>query len=125
MTAVSTDSETRSVLRSVAAYEGNVTAAEVARLTGMSRQLVAGTAAGLARQGLLSVRRGAQAAYTVTDAGRAELARHKTTILSVEADDRLAPEVSVLLQSVNGVEMVYEHGNGCCCPHCPHRGNCR
>lgn len=116
-------SEDRSVLRAVAAYEGNVTAAEVARMSGISRQLAAGTAAELARQGLLSVRRGAQAAYAVTDAGRAELEQHKTTILAVEVDDQLAADVIACLQSVNGVRMAYEHGNGCCCKNCPWQGD--
>lgn len=23
------------------------------------------------------------------------------------------------------VGMIYEHGPGCCCTNCPHRGNCR
>jgi DNA-binding MarR family transcriptional regulator len=123
----SVTTEDRAVLRAVAAYTGNVTAADVARLAGISRQSAAGTLARLAQDGLLSRRtgQGARSAYDVTSAGRAELERNRTTCLLVEVDGRLASEIAVYLQSVNGVEMAYEHGNGCCCQHCPHKGNCR
>jgi len=119
-----TDTEARTVLRAVAGYEWPVTAAETARMTGLSRQTTAGMMAELARQGLLSrARQESRSSYTVTETGRAELEQNKTTVLAVEVDDRLAAEVMAYLQSVNGVEMVYEHGNGCCCKNCPWRGN--
>jgi len=81
----------------------------------------------LARRGLLSTwRRDGRAAYTVTPAGTAELERNVTTCLLVEVDDRLAADILAYLNgSVNGVKIAYEHGNGCCCQHCPHKGNCR
>jgi predicted ArsR family transcriptional regulator len=114
----------RNLLRAVAAYEGDVTAAEAARILGISRQLAAGSLAELARAGMLSARRMPQAAYTVTDAGRAELERNQVTCLLVEVDDRLADDLAVYLgKDVSGIVSVSEHGSGCCCKHCPRKGD--
>jgi hypothetical protein len=33
--------------------------------------------------------------------------------------------IEAFIATIGGVEAVHVHGDGCCCQHCPHRGNCR
>lgn len=100
---------------------------DVARQMGESVQRVTATARALAQGGLLEAfNYGGRTTYRVTDAGRAELAAHRTRKLLVEADDRMADEVAAWIAgNVNGVTDVSDHGDGCCCQHCPHGGDCR
>jgi hypothetical protein len=52
-----------------------------------------------------------------------------TRLLLVEVTDDPQVDIADLLKDMYGVDAVYEHNekypNGCCCPHCPHGGNCR
>lgn len=49
--------------------------------------------------------------------------------LLVEVDARAAAGLENDLMSVTSIRSVSVHNdeypNGCCCQHCPHRGNCR
>jgi Mn-dependent DtxR family transcriptional regulator len=118
----------RNFLRVVERYgEGfPVTSGDVARGLGTSRQYVAHVAAALAWAGMLSIRRSPKVIrYSLTDAGRQELKENQLAYLLVTVDDRTAEEVAAVLGRAVGVEAVEVHGQGCCCQHCPHKGNCR
>lgn len=124
-------SEDRNLLRVI---EGQsvfpCTPGDAARLMGTSVQRVMAMASLLSHGGLLAIHRGPTGArnvyYQVTDAGRRELADHRTRMFLVEVDDRMADEIATALaQGVDGVKDVIDHGQGCCCQHCPHGGNCR
>lgn len=120
-------SDDRNMLRAVASYgDTPVTAGEISRNLGISRQAASAQAAALARCGVLEAKTLAVGrAYRITTAGQAELDAHKTTVLLVEVDDRLAGDIVHFLspEFVNGVVSVTEHGSGCCCKNCPWRGN--
>lgn len=120
-------SDDRNMLRAVASYgDTPVTAGEISRGLGISRQAASAQAAVLARCGVLEAKTLAVGrAYRITAAGRAELDAHKTTVLLVEVDDRLAGDILHYLspEFVNGIVSVTEHGRGCCCKNCPWQGN--
>lgn len=117
----------RNMLRAVASYgQTPVTAGEVSRGLGISRQAASAQAAMLARCGLLEAKTLAVGrCYRLTAAGQEELDTHKTMFLLVEVDDRLSEDIAHCLspEFVNGVVSVTEHGGGCCCKNCPWRGS--
>ena len=120
----------RNLLRTVAGYgDTPVTARDICRSMGISRQAASAQAALLAKCGLLTMQVLSMGrCYKVSAAGKAELEAHKTALLLVEVDDRMADDVAAYLGgagAVIGVRSVEDHGGGCCCQHCPHRGNCR
>jgi hypothetical protein len=53
----------------------------------------------------------------------------ETTFLLVEVEKDWANHTIRRLPELAGVKMVTvhneDHPHGCCCQHCPHRGNCR
>jgi hypothetical protein len=122
-------SEDRNLLRVVAGYEDfPPTGSDIARMMGISRQRTTALASVLVHGGLLSCARGmaGTATYSLTDAGRRELDAHVAAYLLVKADDRLAEDIAYYTErNVGGVLSVEVHGQGCCCQHCPHGGNCR
>ena len=122
----------RNMLRVVDHYGGSfpVTSGDVARGLGTSRQAVAAMARVLEQAGYLAVTRTARAVtYAVTGPGLRYLGAHQSSFLLVEVDDRVADDLAVSLHGVSGVRGVTVHNenhpNGCCCQHCPHKGNCR
>jgi DNA-binding MarR family transcriptional regulator len=119
----------RNLLRVVERYSSAgstlVTAGDVTRGLGSSRQYVAHMATALVYAGMLSVRRAPKVVYySLTDAGRRELEENQLAYLLVTVDDQAAEEVAAVLGRAVGVEAVEVHGQGCCCQHCPHKGNC-
>lgn len=117
----------RNMLRAVAGYGGTaVTAGEVSRSLGISRQAASAQAAMLARCGLLTMQvlPAGRYYYRVTAAGLAELEAHKTALLLVEVDDRLAGDILHYLspEFINGIVSVTDHV-GCCCKNCPWQGD--
>jgi DNA-binding IclR family transcriptional regulator len=117
-------SEDRNLLRAVAGH-GEPTVNDIARMTGVSRQRARRLTSMLAHCGLLAYTRGTPGTYAVTAAGRAELDAHPVRMFLVEVDDRVAEQVAMAVAQAYGVRDVTDHGDGCCCQHCPHGGNCR
>jgi DNA-binding Lrp family transcriptional regulator len=122
-----TTSADRNLLRLIEHYGGPATPAEISRGLGISRSAAGSRAKLLAASGWLIVTgKGADREYEVSASGRGYLAANRVSYLLVQVDDRLAEDVAAILsQNFNGIEMVTDHGGGCCCQHCPHRGNCR
>lgn len=124
-------SDERNLLRAVASYgDTPVSAGEISRNLGISRQAASARAALLAKTGFLKsqVLAVAGRCYLITEAGNEELREHKTACLLVEVEDRMAGDFLSYLAAfgqAHGVTEVTEHGGGCCCQHCPHGGNCR
>jgi hypothetical protein len=46
-------------------------------------------------------------------------------LVEVPDEDQAASIAEQIEQGTDGVRTVYNHGQGCCCQHCPHNGNCR
>lgn len=46
-------------------------------------------------------------------------------LVEVSADPGRVRQVEDRIASMASVVTVHMHGNGCCCQHCPHSGNCR